>query len=302
MSLIARAIDRGKRTIRAAADLQRRGLQRSRARPPRPTDAIDEMSIGSALVVVAHPDDDVIAAGALLSRVPRAGVICVSDGAPRNAAYSERAGFPSRFDYSVARRREAEVALGLIGRELNPLTNLRIVDQEIVFELAALTRYLVAHLRSGYSHIVTHAYEGGHPDHDSVAFAVHAACALIHRSGEEPPPVLEAPLYTGAGNRRMLQTFIDHTDAGPAFRLQLSPRDRDLKKRMLAEHVSQGHLLGEFQVESELFRRAPRYHFSLPPHRGKVGFDAFRWPTTSRKWRWLAWQAMRELGLLDELA
>src|SRR2546430_865373 len=39
--------------------------------------------------------------------------------------------------------------------------------------------------------VITHAYEGGHPDHDAAAFAVHAACRLMG----EPPAILEMALY-----------------------------------------------------------------------------------------------------------
>ena len=36
------------------------------------------------LVIAAHPDDDVIGAGALMARVPRVRVLYVTDGAPRD--------------------------------------------------------------------------------------------------------------------------------------------------------------------------------------------------------------------------
>ncbi len=91
--LIGRAVRRGRRALQTLVDLRRRSdLQRS-ARAPR-EQWLEDPACGAALVVVAHPDDDVITAAALLSRVKRGGVICVSDGAPRAHRYSESAGLP----------------------------------------------------------------------------------------------------------------------------------------------------------------------------------------------------------------
>lgn len=49
--------------------------------------------------------------------------------------------------------------------------------------------------------LVTHAYEGGHPDHDAAAFVARAALDLLRRSGRPAPRLLEMALYHGAPAR-----------------------------------------------------------------------------------------------------
>jgi LmbE family N-acetylglucosaminyl deacetylase len=299
--LIERVVGRGRRTLQTLLDLRRRSALQRSVRAPRQL-WLEDPACAAALVVVAHPDDEVITAAALLSRVERAGVICVSDGAPRSYGYAESAGLSSRFDLGAMRRREAAAALALIGRDIEPRTNLGVVDQEVACEMVALARYLVGPLQAGFTHVVTHAYEGGHPDHDAVALAVHAAAALVRKSGAVPPTILEAAVYSGAGDSPALQSFLPHPDAGPVISLELTPEERDLKRGMFRSHVTQQRVLSSFKVAQEQFRLAPRYHFSAPPHAGRLGFDRFRWRLTGKTWRKAAWRAIRELGLIDELA
>src|SRR5690242_7329714 len=44
------------------------------------------------LVVVAHPDDEAIGAGALLCGIPEATIVHVTDGAPADPGYAQRKG------------------------------------------------------------------------------------------------------------------------------------------------------------------------------------------------------------------
>lgn len=300
--MIRRIANRARRAVRFAED---RALTRSlaaRPRPARPTPDGPDVAKIRPLVVIAHPDDETIGAGALLARALPGGAVWVTNGAPLQASYARRAGFDNWLSYAHARSGEALAALGLLDRPLDPLIGLGIRDQEAVCHLTPLARWLVGPLGSGFTHVVTHAYEGGHPDHDAVSFAVHAACALIAKNGGVPPVILEAPLYSGPDGEFIHQTFLAHEDAGPTFTLRLSPEEQALKLRMFACHASQKGTFEDFHVREELFRLAPRYHFSRPPHAGPAGYDNFGWPITGRRWRRLAWQAMRDLNLLTELA
>lgn len=299
MLFLKRVLDRDKSAAPDLVDVWRQ--RKLRSRPPRSATSIDNLPSQSVLIVVAHPDDEVIAAGALLARVPRVGVICVTDGAPRRGEYAREAGFSNWLDYANVRRREAETALALHGREIAPMLNLGIADQEAVFELVDTARYLVNQFRSGFSHVITHAYEGGHPDHDATAFCVHAACLLIAKNGATPPAIIEAPLYSAPDGTLVFSKFVPNADAGPPISLRLSPAEKDIKRRMFDCHVTQKKVFAGFGLDEETFRLAPRYHFSVSPHSGDVGYNQFKWPVTGRIWRAHAMRAMRALDLLEEM-
>src|SRR3954469_18766827 len=67
-------------------------------------------SIGSEVVskriavVVAHPDDEAIGAGAVLRGFRDVTIVHVTDGAPRDDGYAGSKGFASRAEYAAARR------------------------------------------------------------------------------------------------------------------------------------------------------------------------------------------------------
>ncbi|HVL70339.1 MAG TPA: PIG-L family deacetylase, partial [Beijerinckiaceae bacterium] len=123
--------------------------------------------------------------------------------------------------------------------------------------------------------VVTHAYEGGHPDHDAVAFAVHAVARPL---GIE---IVEAPLYRLGADGWDLQSFPD--DDGIA--VPLAPEARELKRRMLAAHASQAATLSGFGTERELFRAAPTHDFETLPNGGRLLYERHPWGLTGERWR-----------------
>ena len=67
------------------------------------------------VVVVAHPDDETLWAGALLGRLQNALLIHLTDGAPADGADAHRLGFASRDAYAAARAAELDTALVALG-------------------------------------------------------------------------------------------------------------------------------------------------------------------------------------------
>ena len=60
--------------------------------------------VPSVAIVTAHPDDEVIGAGAQLPWLPGAMIVHTTDGAPRNLRDANAAGFGCWQEYASARR------------------------------------------------------------------------------------------------------------------------------------------------------------------------------------------------------
>lgn len=258
----------------------------------------DEAYLPSTLVVAAHPDDEVIGLGGQLARLaPRIHVLQVTDGAPRDMKDARDYGFATHQAYADARRRELLSALAeaQIGAEHTSVFG--IPDQEASLDLAALTRRL-AELLSWLRPecVVAPAYEGGHPDHDAVAFAVWAARSLLRRAGMRVADAVEFPLYHAGKQGMASGQFLP--GGPPALVLTLSPSQCALKRRMVERFGTQQGVLRAFSLDAERFRCAPQRDFRLPPHAGRLHYEAYDWGVSGARWRELAVSALDELDLL----
>lgn len=233
-------------------------------------------------VIVAHPDDETIGLGGQLPRFLNAVVVHVTDGAPRDLADAERLGFATREAYAAARRRELEAALALAGIGGERLIGLGVVDKEAMHNMAEIARELAAlfdHAR--IEAVVTHAYEGGHPDHDAACWAVHAAASL---AGARAPFVIEMPLYHLRAQGRLNQQFADPPFDGLRAAAFLPADVLERKRRMFAAHRSQAAILAEFTSDVERFRLAPSYDFSRLPNDGRLLYETFGWGISGGNW------------------
>ena len=143
--------------------------------------------------------------------------------------------------------------------------------------------------------MLTHAYEGGHPDHDAAAFAVRAALALLAARGAPVPAAAEFPSYHARGPAMVFGRFLP---GGPRARAaRLSPEEHALKRQMLDCFATQRAVIARFPTHTERFRPAPDYDFRRPPHPGRLLYERFGWGMTGKEWRALARAATRTLGL-----
>jgi N-acetylglucosamine malate deacetylase 2 len=230
------------------------------------------------LAVVAHPDDEVVGAGALISRLPDVWILHATDGAPRDPRFRARSFEGTREEYARARRRELEEALSLAGIGADRLLGLEIADQEVVFEIPRLIEGIARAIREiGPELVLTLAYEGGHPDHDAVALAARRAAAGIE--------ILEMPLYHAEpGTERM--TVNEFLPGPPETCLTLTEEERELKRRMIGAFATQAETLQAFlPPRDERFRPAPRYDFTQPPHEGRLQYEIWGFPIDGKRWR-----------------
>lgn len=248
------------------------------------------------MVVVAHPDDESLGVGGLLIELGQGLVVHLTDGAPRAPEDARAAGCDTREAYAALRRKELLCALGEAGLDPADSVVLGAVDQEAVLEAARLARELATLMAARRPAVVmTHTYEGGHPDHDAAALVVRAALSSLGRAGERVPPALEFPSYHRSEEEMVAGRFLPGGAEGITVVL---PEDvRQAKERMLACHLSQRRVLAAFTIADERYRPMARHRFDRPPHDGQLHYETLGWPMDGVAWRQHAEQALRSLGL-----
>jgi LmbE family N-acetylglucosaminyl deacetylase len=246
------------------------------------------------LIVVAHPDDETITLGGQMWRLRDVLLLHVTDGAPRDGEDAQRLGFTELQDYAAARQNE--LAAALVAGEANGVRTaaLGVPDKEAFLDLTGLSRQILQWVRRERpAAVLTHPYEGGHPDHDATAFAAHAACRLAE--SHERPVLIEMPFYHARDGQMVVGMFLP----GPTDELVVPLGDTALlrKQRMVDCFRTQREMLCRFPLNPERFRIAPDYDFRQPPHAGALLYETFGWDITAADWRLRATAALEALGL-----
>jgi N-acetylglucosamine malate deacetylase 2 len=239
------------------------------------------------LVLAAHPDDETIGASALLAKFPSSAVAYLTDGAPRDSRFWIGGPYISREDYAKTRRKEAAQALEYVGISDERVFCLGGVDQEVTFEMPSLAAKLADVIRERMPNVlITHPYEGGHPDHDSASLVASLAVSQV---AESHPQILEMTSYHARDGQCVTGEFLNPTSE---IIVEFSNADQRRKRKMLDAYTSQRLVLESFGTDRERFRKAPEYDFSQPPHEGKLWYECMGWPMTGAQWRELAMAAV----------
>lgn len=139
----------------------------------------------NVLVLLAHPDDEVLMSGIIQRRV--------DDGVPVHLAWLTSGDL---FGKGNLREKELASAAELLSIPSDHRYLFRLPDMGLVRNLGqvfACVTELVSRLEP--SHVFVPAYEGGHPDHDALNFVAY----LVWRKMEHSFSLLEFPLYNGTG-------------------------------------------------------------------------------------------------------
>lgn len=220
------------------------------------------------LIAVAHADDETLGCFSVLSDpAHEVHVLHVTDSAPRDLKYAIRSGFNTRESYLAARGAETMAVLAKAGLPASRYTCLGYADQEAPLNCPAIRTHVEAFAAD---RVYTHAYEGGHPDHDAVALALAGL-----------PNLWEFPLYHAHGAEFVPQQFLN----GQAECTVTLDADRQRAKRSWLDcFVSQQRVIDMFPISQELFRPAPAYDFTRPPHHGPLYYEL-----RQLGWTWPEW-------------
>jgi len=189
------------------------------------------------------------------------------------------------------------MALARAGVTVDSCTEFDVTANEAVHHAADIARALAALFASHRPDlIVTHPYEGGHPDHDATAFAVQAAVRLLEATATRRPVILEMTSYHAGACGMRTGAFLPG-GSQPVRTIRLSHASRLLKREMLACLETQRHLLTPFICDVERFRLAPQYDFTRPPHDGRLFYEGFDSGMDGAAWRELVARSLRYLCL-----
>jgi LmbE family N-acetylglucosaminyl deacetylase len=209
---------------------------------------------------------------------PSLTIVHVTDGAPRDGYDARREGFSSPVEYAGVRREELKRALREGEAEHARLVEIGVPDQEAIRNLSAVIERLREAL-AGAEIVITHSYEGGHPDHDACALACRAAlprgASLCEFAGYHlKDGAIESGEFLGAKSEEM--------------RVFLFGDDLRRKDRMLRCFRTQLGTLRQFRWDVELFRRAPEVDFAQPPHAGALLYETWGLGIDGLRWREIA--------------
>ena len=226
------------------------------------------------LVLVPHPDDEIVGCFAAIARARAAGreifTLYLTTGVPP----IEQVWPWQRRDHGARVCRRRAEALRVAERlGVHPLAFLDWPSRTLRDHLAEARARVARVLADPANDIDTlwvPAYEGGHQDHDvtNMIGSTFAGDAGSMR-------VLEFAEYNFRDRVVRSHEFIacSHDDVV----LVLTAQERQLKAEMLDAYVSERATLGSIEIGRERFRPLARYDYSRPPHPSPLFYERFQW-------------------------
>lgn len=221
------------------------------------------------LILVAHPDDEVVACAASIAQARAQGAtvsaLYLTDGCiAKETIWRWQRKNHAR--YGTLRHAEAEnaaLALGIlpVGWATRPARALWRELPAVYDEVqSAVSQYKPDQLW-------VPAYEGGNPDHD----ALNAIGSVFRRKLS----VLEFAEYNYFGGKIRSQTFI--STEGSEHIVSLSPEEETAKKAALKIYASEAGNLSFLETKQEAYRPLATYDYAQRPHKGKLWYARFQW-------------------------
>ncbi len=223
------------------------------------------------LLLVPHPDDEVVAAAATIQRALNAGAKIYALYLTHGCVSQETMWPWKRDSYArVVQRRLAESDRAAAYLGLTPLGWPRRPARHLWRDIYAVFDEIREAIQTyAIDQIWVPAYEGGNADHDALN-----ACAyrLAMSDGID---VLEFAEYNFAGGKCNSQSFPFTT--GDEQIVELTIQERVFKRRALEIYQSEQQNLGYVETLQECFRPLAAYDYSQPAHNGTLWYARFQW-------------------------
>lgn len=221
------------------------------------------------LILIPHPDDEVVGCAVAIRRARTAGAeifgLYLTTGVPpRELLWPwQRRGHRRRVE---RRRREAlaaAVALGITPLDFSDIPSRRL-KSHLAKTLAAIGGAIE---RCRAEALWTPAWEGAHQDHDATNFLAARFAGRL--------PVTEFAEYNFAGGVPRSQLFPAPTGAETVLRL--TAEERAAKRALLGLYRSERGNLAHIGCEVETLRPLPRHDYDAPPHPGTLFCERYHW-------------------------
>jgi LmbE family N-acetylglucosaminyl deacetylase len=227
------------------------------------------MSARSVLLLVPHPDDEVVGCAAAIGRARKDGArffaLYLTTGVPprENLFPWQRGGHAERIERRRAEALRAAAMLGIMPAGFCDWPS-RGLKSALGPALAKIRACVAAH---GVAQIWAPAWEGAHQDHDVANFLAARLAAECE--------IVEFAEYHLAGGRAVSGRF--KTPDGRETVLALDDDERRFKRELLACYRSERGNLAHIACETESFRPLARYDYAARPHAGRLFYERFQW-------------------------